>query len=65
MHYVTLMPLLIVITVEAAATVLLNLLFSICQTLVKEIPTIRYLQQKIKAEFIAYHARENYVRSSL
>lgn len=59
------MPLLIVITVEAAATILLNLLFPICQTLVKEIPTIQYLQQKIKAEFIAYHARKNYVRLSL
>lgn len=51
------MPLLI--TVEAAATVLLNLLnVPICQTLVKGTPTVQYLKQTIKAEFIACRVRE-------
>ena len=64
MHSVTLMPLLIVITVEEeAATVLLNLLmFPICQALVKETLTIQYLKQTIKAEFTSCQVRQNYVR---
>lgn len=63
MHSVTLMPLVIIVTVEVAATVLLNLfnashMSDTCQGKA----AVRYLKQAVKAEFIPCHLSENYGR---
>lgn len=65
MHSVTLMPVLIVIAVETAGARILFNFFNVpvCQTLVKEMCTVQYLKQTIKADFTACHVREDCVDS--